>query len=88
MDLFNEDKKQLSKGALFQATNDGKAINLFGTIYVGANSDLPLGIATISRLIECEALLLEIDLSDPKRAHEFAKLSISKKPLSLTDKER
>jgi uncharacterized protein len=77
-----------SKGALFQATKDGKVIHLFGTMHVGAKSDLPLGSATISRLVESEALLLEIDLSDPKTAHEFAKLSVAKQSLSFTDKQR
>jgi uncharacterized protein len=76
------------KGALFKATKDGKTVHLFGTMHVGSETTLPLGGQVISSLIESQALLLELDFSDPKLAADFDKYTTAKKPINLTVPQR
>ncbi len=78
----------IPKGALFKATKDGKTVHLFGTMHVGSQTTLPLGRQVIASLAESQALLLELDFSDPKLAAEFDKYSAAKKPINLTAPQR
>jgi uncharacterized protein len=78
----------IPKGALFKATKDGKTVHLFGTMHVGSQTTLPLGRQVIDSLAESQALLLELDFSDPKLAAEFDKYSAAKKPINLTAPQR
>jgi uncharacterized protein len=78
----------IPKGALFKATKDGKTIHLFGTMHVGTESSLPLGRQAITSLAESQALLLELDFTDPNLAKEFDKHSTAKKPINLTGPHR
>jgi uncharacterized protein len=78
----------IPKGALFKATKDGKTVHLFGTMHVGSQTTLPLGRQVIASVIESQALLLELDFSDPKLAAEFDKYSAAKKPVNLTAPQR
>jgi uncharacterized protein len=76
------------KGALFKATKEGKVIHLFGTIHVGAETFLPLGRQVIASLTESQALLLELNFSDPNLAAEFDKYATATKPMKLTPRQR
>jgi uncharacterized protein len=78
----------IPKGALFKATKDGKTVHLFGTMHVGSQTTLPLGRQVIASLTESQALLLELDFSDPKLAAEFDKHSTAKKRVNLTAPQR
>jgi uncharacterized protein len=78
----------IPKGVLFKATKDGKTIHLFGTMHVGLESSLPLGRQVITSLAEAQALLLELDFSDPNLLAEFNKHTAAKKPVMLTTAQR